>query len=101
MTKTEDFLSLVMVSALNNENVVSIDFEDQSMFAIDASGPISGQIVFQWFWTSETLEWRSLNGFNQFVDSADLLPIGVKPINIVVPCQFCPGQNHSATRSCW
>jgi hypothetical protein len=55
------------------------------MFVIDATGPISGNRMFEGFRFSNAFEWITFGLFDQSVDAAEYFFIGFLPKQIVIP----------------
>ena len=60
---------LVVVSELGDEHRAVAHFINETVFIIDAPGPVSGECVLEWFWFTDAFKWRALNIFNQEIDA--------------------------------
>ena len=63
------FVELIVVSELSNKHGVATYFINETVFIIDAPGPVTGQCVFEWFWFTDAFKWSALDNFDQKIDS--------------------------------
>jgi hypothetical protein len=58
-----------METAGNEDCVVGFDSINQTMFIVDASGPISGQVSFERLGLADSSKWRPQNILDQLIES--------------------------------
>ena len=59
-----DCIWLVVVSELSDEHRVAAYFINETMFIIDAPGPVTGECVLEGFWFADAFKWRTLDIFD-------------------------------------
>src|SRR4029077_6439545 len=68
---------------------------NQPMFAVDAPGPPTAEVILQRFWLSDTGKAISTDVDDQRIDTADHATVGLLPVKIIFPTFFGPKQVHS------
>ena len=76
---------LIVIAKLRDEHAIARRFVDQSVFVVDASGPIAGKPVFQRFGLADSLKRLPLNLFDQCVDPFEYGFISLLPMQVVLP----------------
>ena len=76
-----------MITARNDDDFFSVYFVDETVCAIDASGPASSKIKLQWFWFAYPFKWTQVYGFTESIDTFGFrwiipLPILVIPVSL-------------------
>ena len=89
-----------MISKLGDQYGVILDFVHDTVFAVDSSGPISGQGVSQRFGFSDTFEFVSLNIAYQLVNPFQGLSVGLLPVEIIRPGVLREDECHSTRSRC-
>ena len=91
---------LIVIPELSYQDGVILNFVDDTVFAIDPSGPISGQGVSQGFRLSDPFVRVPLNIANQVIDSFQSLLVGLLPVEIIRPGVLGEDELHSARSRC-
>ncbi len=74
-----------MVSELSDEHGFTAHFINETVFAINAPGPVAGECVPEWFWFTNAFMWRALDIFDQQIDAFQNFLVGFLPVQVVVP----------------
>ena len=84
------YLCLVMITALDDNDRIILNFINQPMLLINSTRPVACKVMFEWFRFANTLKWVTFDGFNQLTDLFDFLFTGSVPVLIVLPRVFRP-----------
>ena len=75
-----------MVTARNDDDAFSLYFIDETVSAIDASGPTSSKIKLQRFRFAYPFQWTQVYGFTESIDAFGFLRIIPFPILVIPVC---------------
>src|SRR5438552_3163567 len=76
----------VVITSLEDLHLLVVGSVDQSVFVVDAAGPVAGQVTFQGFRLSYPGERVALDLTNQARNSRRHLPVCAQPVQEVFPC---------------
>ena len=86
---------LVMVAKLREQERLLFNLVNDSMFIVYSSRPVSGKSVLQGLGFSDSLEGRTLDIFDELIDSVEDFSVGALPIQIIFPSMLGKDQIHS------
>ena len=84
-------LLIVVVTAGDDDQIVSIDAIDQPVGVVDAARPETRKTFSQWFRLANAAEGLAHAVLNQAIDTLQSLAILALPVLIILPGSLCPG----------
>ena len=84
-------LLIVVVTAGDDDQIVSIDALDQPVGVVDAARPETRKTFSQWFRLANAAEGLAHAVLNQAIDTLQSLAILALPVLIILPGSLCPG----------
>ena len=86
MAESPIWLVAVVITSLEDLHLLVIGAVHQSVFVVDAAGPVAGQVTFQGFRLSYPGEWVTLDLTDKARNSPRHLPVCAQPVQEVFPC---------------
>jgi len=86
-----------MIPQLSNKNYSLSRPVNNAVLVVDAAGPVAGEAVFERFGFAGPCEGISNDLMYQFVDACKHVPVGLLPVEIVLPGVPGKDQLHSAS----